>query len=120
MTTRELKLADGPHAPALSDRQRRARAIAGLALLASGAFALRWPRLLSVPTAVAAGWLGASHLVAAALRYHGCPELGAIPTLVLGRRVETRCGPWEMLDDRLSLAGSRATEGGHRASCRPL
>lgn len=64
---------------------------------------LRWAWALSLPASLAAGWLGASHLVAAAIRYRGCPELGAIPTLVLGRRVETRCGPWELLDARLGL-----------------
>jgi hypothetical protein len=102
--------------PGLSDRQRRARALAGLGLLGLAAAALRWPRALSVPTSLAAGWLGASHLVAAAIRYRGCPELGAIPTLVLGRRVETRCGPWELLDARLGLEPSEE-EGGAGLGC---
>ncbi len=48
----------------------------------------------------------------AAIRYRGCPERGAIPTLVLGRRVETRCGPWELLDARLGL--DTPTEGEDR------
>ncbi len=90
--------------PALSGSQRLARALAGVGFIALAAAALRWPRALSVPASLAAGWLGASHLVAAAIRYQGCPELGAIPALVLGRRIETRCGPWELLDGRFGLA----------------
>lgn len=92
-----------PDRPGLSEPQRRARGLAGLGLLGLAAAALRWPRTLGIPTSLAAGWLGAAHLVAAAIGYRGCPELGAIPTLLLGRRVETRCGPWERLDARLGL-----------------
>ena len=97
--------------PVLSDSQRRARGIAGMGFVALGWAVLRWPRALSVPTSLAAGWLGASHIIAAAIRYQGCPELGAIPTLLLGRRVETRCGPWELVDARLGLSESDAREG---------
>ncbi len=106
-------------APVLSESQRRARGVAGLGFLALGWAVLRWPRALSVPTSLAAGWLGASHVVAAATRYQGCPELGAIPTLVLGRRVETRCGPWELLDARLGLSEPNQREEGedHAACC---
>ena len=71
---------------------------------------------LSVPTAAAAGWVGASHLVAAAIRYHGCPELGAIPTLFLGRRVAP-CSPWELLDDRLGLCDPAQEKGGSLGPC---
>jgi hypothetical protein len=82
-------------APPLDDDARRRRLRMGLAmlvlaaLLAAGACHawLLWPL-----TAVA-GWFAASFLVAAATRYPGCPELGAIPSLLLGRRIETRCGP---------------------------
>ncbi len=88
---------------ALSEAQRKARGLAGVGFLGLAAATLRWPLAFSLPTSLAAGWLGASHLVAAAIRYRSCPELGAIPTLVLGRRVETRCGPWELLDARLGL-----------------
>ncbi|MBA3421254.1 MAG: hypothetical protein H0U12_05080 [Thermoleophilaceae bacterium] len=90
-------------APALVGRQRRARALVGAGLCAVALTALSSPRRLVAPVALAAGWLGASHLVAAATSYRGCPELGAIPSLVLGRRVETRCGPWARLDRRLRL-----------------
>jgi len=106
---------EGTRSLTLSEPQRQARALAGLGFLALAWGVGRAPRALSVPTALAAGWLGASHLVAAATRYDGCPELGAIPTLLLGRRVETRCGPWEKLDDHFNLAGSSTTERGSRA-----
>ncbi len=112
--------ATGYAGPVLSDSQRRARGIAGIGFLALGWAVLRWPRALSVPTALAAGWLGASHIVAAATRYQGCPELGAIPTLLRGRRVETRCGPWELIDARLGLSESDTREGGDRAACCAL
>ena len=105
---------EGARALELSEPQRRARAIAGLGFLALAWGVVRSPRALSVPTALGAGWLGASHLVAAAIRYHGCPELGAIPTLLFGRRVESRCGPWDKLDQRLNLAGLSTGEGESR------
>jgi hypothetical protein len=56
-------------------------------LLAAGACHAR----LLWPLAGVAGWFAASFLVAAATRYPGCPELGAIPSLLLRRRIETRC-----------------------------
>jgi hypothetical protein len=102
-------------APALSEQQRSG--LAGVGFLALAAATRRWPRAVSVPTSVAAAWLGASHLVAAAIRYQGCPELGAIPTLALGRRVETRCGPWERLDARLGLKTPLAEGGGDGVAC---
>ena len=71
--------ATAPGEPALSDAQRRARGLAGVGFLGLAAATLRWPRAASLPTALSAGWLAASHLVAAAIRYRGCPELGAIP-----------------------------------------
>jgi hypothetical protein len=82
-------------------RPRLARALAGLAfLLLAGALASRslpggidlWPLAL-VPT-----WFGISHLVAAQIGYRGCPELGAIPSVWLGRPVGTGCGPWDRID----------------------
>jgi hypothetical protein len=98
----------------LSLQQRIARASAGMGFLAVAAAALRWPRTLAVPTSLVAGWLGASHVVAAVTDYCGCPELGAIPTLVRGRRVETRCGPWELLDRRFALDGISSHHGAAR------
>jgi hypothetical protein len=103
--------------PGLSEAQRRARGLAGAGFLGLAVAALRWPRALSLPASLAAGWLGASHLVAAAIRYRGCPELGAIPTLVLGRRVETRCGPWELLEARLGLETPKEGEDRDGIAC---
>ena len=109
--------ATAPGEPALSDAQRRARGLAGVGFLGLAAATLRWPRAASLPTALSAGWLAASHLVAAAIGYRGCPELGAIPTLVLGRRVETRCGPWELLDARLGLETPTGGENRDGIAC---
>jgi hypothetical protein len=93
-------------------RQRAARALAGGVLLAFTAAAARAPSPLNAALAGAAGWLGVSHLVAAATGYNGCPELGAIPTLVRGQPVHTRCGPWQTLDRRLGLIATSRESGG--------
>jgi hypothetical protein len=82
-------------APPLDDEARRRRLRMGLAMLAlAGLLAAgachAW---LLWPLAGVAGWFAASFLVAAATRYPGCPELGAIPSLLLRRRIRTRCGP---------------------------
>ena len=92
---------DAPAEPAqaLSARPRVARAIAGLAFLALAAPAARRRPLL--PLGLVAGWFGASHLVAGATGFRGCPELGAIASLLLRREVATRCDPWEWIDARL-------------------
>jgi hypothetical protein len=85
-------------------RARAARAGVGLVQLAlGGALASRklpggvalWPTAL-IPT-----WFGISHLIAAVIGYRGCPELGAIPTVMLGRPVGTLCEFWDRLDRRL-------------------
>ena len=87
---------------------RFARGAAGVGFLAlAGALAPRavrgrialWPAAL-VPT-----WFGISHMVAAVSGYRGCPELGAIPSVMLGRTVETDCGPWERIDGLLASTG---------------
>jgi len=94
-------------------RQRAARGVAGGALLALTAAGLRAPSPLNVALAGAGGWVGVSHLVAAATGYNGCPELGAIPTVIRGRTVHTSCGPWQTLDRRLGLLEpSREHAGG--------
>jgi hypothetical protein len=96
--------------PSMQRRARVARAGVGLAQLAlAGSLARRelpggvalWPTAL-VPT-----WFGISHLVAAMIGYRGCPELGAIPTLMLGRPVGTLCEFWDRLDRRLVPAERR-------------
>lgn len=83
---------------------RAIRAAAGVGFLViAGALSSRqlpggialWPAAL-VPT-----WFGISHLVASMTGYSGCPELGAIPSVMLARPVATGCGPWERIDRRL-------------------
>ena len=91
----------------LSEPQRRARGLARVLASSASPPQRSAGRVRSASPSLAAGWLGASHLAAAAIGYRGCPELGAIPTLLLGRRVETRCGPWERLDARLGLETPR-------------
>ena len=93
---------DAPSEP-LTQRQRTGRAIVGGALVAAAAGALASPNAARTVVVFGLGWLGVSHLVAAATRYNGCPELGAIPSLVLRRHVHTRCGPWQSLDQRFGL-----------------
>jgi hypothetical protein len=113
-----------------SARARFARALAGLLFIGSVGVLYVWPLALLAglgvpnfvlwPLAAAGLWLGLSHLVAAATSYRGCPEVGAIASLLLGRRVITTCKPWERLDDRLegrprragsSVSGSRGADG---------
>lgn len=92
-----------PETEAMSRLGRAARAGAGLGFLGlAGALSTRalpgeialWPLAL-VPT-----WFGISHLIAGMINYRGCPELGAIPSVMLARRIETPCGPWERFDAR--------------------
>ncbi len=111
----ETDTGDGPSCN-LSQREgmsgpaRRVRAAAGFGFLAiAGALSSRqapggvalWPLAL-VPT-----WFGISHLVAGVTGYQGCPELGAIPSVMLARPVATSCGPWERIDRRLASSESR-------------
>jgi hypothetical protein len=82
-------------------RGRAARAVAGAGFLViAGAIASRQlPGGISLrPAAVVPTWFGVAHLVASVTGYRGCPELGAIPSVMLGRQVETGCGPWERID----------------------
>jgi hypothetical protein len=93
---------DAPkEAPPLGLRSRGVRTTAGLIFLALAAWMPLWP------LSVLAAWFGASHLVAAATGYRGCPELGAIASLVLRRRVSTVCKPWERFDEWLEGAVRR-------------
>jgi hypothetical protein len=95
----------------LGGRGRAARAIAGVLIIGGVGLLYLWPVALlpqlGVPSFVAWGlavpslWLGISHLVAAATAYRGCPEVGAIASLVLRRHVITTCAPWERLDRRI-------------------
>jgi hypothetical protein len=86
----------------LNAAQRRARLIAGVVLLLL-ALMLPWSGAGWIALAVVAGWLGATHLLAAAMAYPGCPELGAVPSLLLGRWVRIGCTPWRWLDELVRL-----------------
>jgi hypothetical protein len=55
-----------------------------------------WPPLW--PLAFLAWWFAVSFLVAAITGYRGCPEVGAIPSLLMRRDIPTRCGPMERID----------------------
>jgi hypothetical protein len=87
----------------LNDRQRSARTVIGVASLGLAVLAARRSGVLSVLGAAGAGWFGASHLVAARTGYAGCPELGAIPSVIIGRDVQVGCVPWRIADRRLGL-----------------
>ncbi len=109
--------ADTPVQAQLSGRARSARALAGLLFIAQVGVLYEWPLallskagvpgLVRAPLAASGLWLGASHLVAAATGYRGCPEVGAIPSLLLRRRVITTCKPWERLDARIEARRPR-------------
>jgi len=89
----------------LNRRQRTARFSVGIALLLLD-FLLPWSSALSITgiaTAAVLGWFGGTHVLAALMAYPGCPELGAVPSLLLGRDVKIGCGPWRWLDARLRL-----------------
>jgi hypothetical protein len=88
----------------LNERQRSARTIVGIASLGMATLAARRAGALGVLGAAGAGWFGASHLVAARTGYAGCPELGAISSLVLRRQVHVGCVPWRAVDRRLGLS----------------
>lgn len=105
MSTSPESACSVPSGDRIGIRPRLARALAGLAFLVlAGALASRslpggvalWPVAL-IPT-----WFGISHLVAAQTAYRGCPELGAIPSVWLGRPVGTDCGPWDRIDRLLT------------------
>ncbi|MGJ0533157.1 hypothetical protein [Methylocystis sp.] len=86
----------------LTAKQRLARLIVGIALTLV-ALALPWSPAGWIMLTVIAGWLGATHILAAAMAYPGCPELGAAPSLLLGRWVKIGCTPWRWLDAKLGL-----------------
>jgi hypothetical protein len=93
---------DAGSSRAITNRQRMARAVVGVAFLT-----LAWAFLFVPITAIAwllaigAAWFGVSHLVAGWIAYADCPELGAIATAVSRRYIRTRCGPWARLDEWL-------------------
>lgn len=99
------------HTP-MTRARRGSRAAAGLGFLAlAGALSSRrlpggislWPASL-LPT-----WFGISHMVAGVTGYQGCPELGAIPSVMLGRPVPTTCEPWQRIDRWVDGPGPAGT-----------
>jgi hypothetical protein len=83
---------------------RRARAMAGLVMLAGAAGLLAIAasgRAIAWPPAAVAAWFGVSFLVAAATGYPGCPEIGAIASLVRRRPLATACPPLARADARV-------------------
>ncbi|HVN28052.1 MAG TPA: hypothetical protein VMT64_06170 [Candidatus Binataceae bacterium] len=52
------------------------------------------------PLTAITGWFAASFYVAVATRYLGCPEIGAIPSWLVGHPIATRCAPLERRDAR--------------------
>ena len=93
----------------MSGRSRALRGGAGLGFLAiAGAMgSRRLPGGIALwPAAVVPTWFGVSHLVAGMTGYPGCPELSAIPSVMLGRPVGTACRLWEWIDQR-AATGSR-------------
>src|SRR5438128_894158 len=87
----------------LNRRQRWGRLVAGLVLLVM-AVALPWSAVGWIVLAFVIGWIGASHVVAAVTAYPGGPELGAVPSLLVGHSVKIRCVPWRWLDAFLRLS----------------
>jgi disulfide bond formation protein DsbB len=101
----------------MSRAARRSRALAGVAFLAvAGALGSRrlpgrialWPASF-VPT-----WFGISHLLAGVTGYQGCPELGAIPTVMLGRPVGSSCELWRRIDGWVEPTHPKATRVAER------
>jgi len=89
----------------LNRRQRWARFIVGAGMLVLSLL-LPWshmPSIMGIATAAIIGWFGVTHILAGLLAYPGCPELGAIPSLLMRRVVRIGCGPWRWLDARLRL-----------------
>lgn len=96
--------ATGEAAMSRPSRAARATAGAGFLLIAGALSTRRLPGGIALwPAAVVPTWFGISHLVAGMTGYSGCPELGAIPSVMLVRPVATGCRPWERVDRCLSL-----------------
>jgi hypothetical protein len=114
----------------LNRAQRWARLIAGLVLL-NVAVVLPWSAVGSIVLALVLGWVGASHVVAAATAYPGCPELGAVPRRASGAAVRPAFGDASRRsherrdhdDTVVGLSGRRAEENrtiNRNQQCRSL
>src|SRR5438552_8407312 len=117
---------DPPAEVPLNRTARGARALAGVAFIGQVGVLYTWPLGVLAqlglpgpvrwPLAALGLWLGVSHLVAAATGYRGCPEIGAIASLLLRRRVITSCKPWEAFDRRIERR--RPQQGGREERAR--
>ena len=99
--------------PPMTGRARASRLLAGLGFLALATWLWAFACLGGLPltlVAVIPAWFGVSHVLAGALGYPGCPELGAVPTLLLRRPVATTCTAWRLIDRAIDRAC---------VSCRP-
>lgn len=97
---------------AMGRAARRSRALAGLLFLAiAGAIgSRRLPGGIALgPASLVPTWFGISHLVAGVTGYQGCPELGAIPSVMLGRPVGSACELWRRIDRWVDPPASIAT-----------
>jgi hypothetical protein len=86
---------------AMGRAARRSRVAAGVMFLAiaGGLASRRLPGRIGLwPASLVPAWFGISHLVAGVTGYQGCPELGAIPSVMLGRPVGTSCELWQRID----------------------
>jgi hypothetical protein len=81
-----------------STRLRMAHQFLGATIVLAGVSS--WLLPLLWPLTAIAGWFAASFYVAVWTRYLGCPEIGAIPSWLLGHRIATRCAPLERRDAR--------------------
>jgi fatty acid desaturase len=94
-------LASGPQH--LNDMQRATRLEMANRFLAAAvilAAIAGWVLPLLWPLAAIAGWFAISFYVAVWTRYLGCPEVGAIPSLLARRHIATRSAPLERRDAR--------------------
>jgi hypothetical protein len=95
----------------MSRRARRSRALAGAGFLviAGGIGARRLPgRIALWPASLVPTWFGISHLLAGVTGYQGCPEIGAIPSVLLGRQIGTTCELWRRIDSWVDSAAAAA------------
>ena len=101
-TSCRAKRADAGGPLILNEKQRATRLkmaqqfLGATIVLAAISF---WLPMLWPLTAIA-GWFAASFYVAVWTRYLGCPEIGAIPSWIVGHRIATRCAPLERRDTR--------------------
>lgn len=101
-------------------RMARSAAGAGFLVLAGAVASRHLPgRVALWPTALVPTWFGISHLVAGVTGYPGCPELGAIPSVILGRPVGTGCTAWERVDRLIEPGRADESLCGNHAMTAP-